>query len=129
MRHLAAVLLAVPTSVLILLGITFQISAWSGKDASDTIAGLIGVAALLAAAMFALHRTTTPAGVVRRGCRLGMLASVLLPVLVSCGMLTWTDSASGMGGLTLYVILIMAFVTGALSFAGFFLGSRLAAQQ
>ena len=94
------------------------------------------VAALLAfgvALGWPLFGATQAAEVVRRSCRLGGLAAVLLPLVSIAVLLMWQSSTGrrdlGMGGLMLYSMPVVAFAIALLAAVVLWLCDRAAAKR
>lgn len=80
-----------------------------------------------------LFGTVRPAEVVRRSCRLGGIAALLLPVVSIAVLLLWESSTGrrdlGMGGLMLYSMPVVAFGVALVLALIFWLCDRVAAKR
>src|SRR5688500_18278209 len=112
-RYFAALGLALPVGAIgwfelgyLFFGLTGEAPPWSYNMTA-------AVAAFGFALAWPLLGPARPAEVVRRSCRLGGIASVLLPIVTIAVLLLWESSTGrrdlGMGGLMLYSMPIVAF--------------------
>lgn len=113
LRYLAAVGLAFPVGAIGWFELVYLFFGVTGEDPPRSYNVAAAVAAFGAALAWPLFGTVRPAEVVRRSCRLGGIAAVLLPVVAIAVLLLWEGSTGrrdlGMGGLMLYSMPIVAF--------------------
>jgi hypothetical protein len=86
----------------------------TGEDPPRSYTVITALAAFGLASAWPLIGTLQPAEVVRRSCRLGVIVTVLLPIVSIAVLLLWESSTGrrdlGMGGLMLYSMPVVAFV-------------------
>lgn len=113
LRYLAAVGLALPVGAVGWFELVYLFFGVTGEDPPRSYNVVAAVAAFGLALAWPLLGTVRPAEVVRRSCRLGGIATVLLPVVSIAVLLLWESSTGrrdlGMGGLMLYSMPIVAF--------------------
>lgn len=113
LRYLAAVGLALPIGAVGWFELTYLFFGITGEDPPRYYNVVAGVAAFGIALAWPLLGTERPAEVVRRSCRLGGIAAVLLPIVSVAVLLIWESSTGrrdlGMGGLMLYSMPFVAF--------------------
>jgi hypothetical protein len=113
LRYLAAVGLALPVGAIGWFELAYLFFGVTGEDPPRGYNVVAAVAAFGVALAWPLLGTVRPAEVVRRSCRLGGIATVLLPVVTIAVLLLWESSTGrrdlGMGGLMLYSMPIVAF--------------------
>jgi hypothetical protein len=105
----------------------------TGEDPPASYSVMAAVAAFGVALAWPLFGTVRPAEVVRRSCRLGGIASVLLPIVTIAVLLLWQNSTGrrdlGMGGLMLYSMPVVAFGVALVLAFVFWLCDRSAAKR
>ena len=133
LRYLTAAAFALPVGALVWFELVYLFFGFTGEDAPR---GYNLVAALLAfgvALGWPLFGATQAAEVVRRSCRLGGLAAVLLPLVSIAVLLMWQSSTGrrdlGMGGLMLYSMPVVAFAIALLAAVVLWLCDRAAAKR
>ena len=113
MRYFAAVGLALPVGATGWFELAYLYFGVVGEDPPRSYNVVAAVAAFGVALVWPLLDTVRPAEVVRRGCRLGGVVAVLLPIVTIAVLLLWEGSTGrrdlGMGGLMLYSMPIVAF--------------------
>ena len=132
-RYCAALGLALPVGAIGWFELVYLFFGITGEDPPAGYSAMAAVAAFGVALAWPLYGTVRPAEVVRRSCRLGGIASLLLPIVTIAVLLLWQSSTGrrdlGMGGLMLYSMPIVAFgVALALAFV-FWLCDRSAAKR
>lgn len=105
----------------------------TGGDLSAAGEVVLALAAFGAAVLWPLYRTVRPAEVVLRGCRLGVVAALLLP-LVALAVLWMWEAASGrpdlgMGGMILYSAPYVSLGLALVLLLLFGLGSHVASRR
>lgn len=133
LRYLAPVGLALPVGAIGWFELVYLFFGVAGEDPPRGYNVAAGVLAFGVALAWPLLGTVRPAEVVRRSCRLGGIAAVLLPVVTVAVLLLWESAAGrrdlGMGGLMLYSMPVVAFgVAGVLALV-FWLCDRSAAKR
>lgn len=108
LQYALAIVFAIPIGTLLWFELGYLWFGLTGKDVPNPLATVLGIVAYAVPLLVVRVRATRPAIVVRRGCRLGLVVTALLPV-VSFGVLMLWESATnradlGMGGLMLYAL-------------------------
>lgn len=133
LRYSAAVALALPVGATGWFELTYLFFGITGEDPGRSYNLVAAVAAFGVALAWPLFGTVRAAEVVRRSCRLGGIAAVLLPVVSIAVLLLWESSSGrrdlGMGGLMLYSMPIVAFGVALVLALVFWLCDRSAAKQ
>jgi len=131
--YLAAAGLAVPVGAVAWFEAVYLFFGITGEDPSAPVTYAAAVAAFGFAFGWPLLAAARPAEVVRRGCRLGLLVSLLLPVVAVAVLLLWQNAAGrrdlGMGGLMLYSLPVVALAVAAVLALLFGFGSWLAVRR
>lgn len=133
LRYLAAAGLALPVGAIGWFELVYLFFGVTGEDPSRTYKGLAALVAFGLALAWPLLGAVRPAEVVRRSCRLGGIAAMLLPVVAVAVLLLWQGSTGrrdlGMGGLMLYSMPIVAFGAALVLTLAFWLCDRFAAKR
>lgn len=133
LRYLAAVGLALPVGAIGWFELAYLFFGITGEDPPQYYNVGAAVAAFGVALVWPLLGTGRPAEVVRRSCRLGGIAAVLLPIVSVAVLLIWESSTGrrdlGMGGLMLYSMPIVAFGVAVLLALALWACDRFAAQR
>ena len=133
LRYFAALGLAVPVGAVGWFELVYLFFGVTGEDPPRSYNVLAAAAAFGVALAWPLIGTVRPAEVVRRSCRLGGIAAVLLPIVSIAVLLLWTGSPGrrdlGMGGLMLYSMPIVAFGVALVLALIFWLCDRSAAKR
>lgn len=113
LRYLAAAVLALPVGAIGWFELVYLFFGATGEDPPRSYNVLAAVASFGLALAWPLFGATQAAEVVRRSCRLGGIAVVLLPIISIAVLMMWESSIGrrdlGMGGLMLYSMPIVAF--------------------
>ena len=113
LRYFAAAGLALPVGAVGWFELVYVFFGVTGEDPPRSYNVVAAVAAFGFALAWPLRGAERPAEVVRRSCRLGGLAALLLPIVSIAVLLIWQGSAGrrdlGMGGLMLYSMPVVAF--------------------
>lgn len=133
LTYLTAALFAVPIGAVIWFELVYLWFGLTGRDPAP----VINIGAFLFAVGLALgvplRQAQRPAQVVQRSCRLGLVVSLLLPIVTIAVLLLWERSTGrpdlGMGGLMLYNMPIVAFVVTLVLSIIFSLCSQAAARR
>jgi hypothetical protein len=132
-RYFAAFGLALPIGAIGWFELVYLFFGLTGEDPPRSYNMTAAVAAFGVALAWPLLGTVRPAEVVRRSCRLGGIASVLLPIVTIAVLLLWESSTGrrdlGMGGLMLYSMPIVAFGVALVLALIFWLCDRSAAKR
>jgi len=112
-RYAAATGFALPVGAMGWFELVYLFFGITGEDPPRSYSVLAAGAAFGFALAWPLFGTTQAAEVVRRSCRLGGIAALLLPVVSIAVLLIWQGSTGrrdlGMGGLMLYSMPVVAF--------------------
>ena len=112
--YLAAAASALAVGPLIWFELLYLAYGITGEDPARAFNVASGLAAFGSAFGWPLYGAVRPAAVVRRGCRLGIVAAMLLPLVSIAVLLLWVNSPGrrdlGMGGLMLYNMPVVTFV-------------------
>lgn len=132
-RYVAAVALAFPVGAIGWFELVYLFFGVHGEDPPRSYNVLAAVAAFGIAAAWPLRGTVRAAEVVRRSCRLGGFAALLLPVVAVAVLFLWEGSTGrrdlGMGGLMLYSMPVVAFGAAVVLALAFWLCDRVAAKR
>ena len=132
-RYFAALGFALPVGAIGWFELVYLFFGLTGEDPPRSYNMTAAVAAFGVALAWPLLGTVRPAEVVRRSCRLGGIASVLLPIVTIAVLLLWESSTGrrdlGMGGLMLYSMPIVAFGVALVLALIFWLCDRSAAKR
>ena len=132
-RYSAALGLALPVGAIGWFELVYLYFGITGQDPPPSYNVTAAVAAFGLALAWPLFGTVRPAEVVRKSCRLGGIASVLLPIVTIAVLLLWQSSTGrrdlGMGGLMLYSMPIVAFGVALVLAFVFWLCDRSAAKR
>lgn len=132
-RYLSALGLALPVGAIVWFELVYLFFGVTGEDPPKAYNVVTAVAAFGIALAWPLLGTVRPAEVVRRSCRLGGIASVLLPIVTIAVLLLWESSTGrrdlGMGGLMLYSMPFVAFAIALVLALVFWLCDRSAAKR
>lgn len=113
LRYIAAVGLALPVGAVGWFELAYLFFGVTGEDPPRSYNVVAAVAAFGIALAWPLLGTVRPAEVVRRSCRVGGIAALLLPIVSIAVLVLWQSSTGrpdlGMGGLMLYSMPIVAF--------------------
>lgn len=113
LRLFAAMGLALPVGATGWFELSYLYFGVTGGDPPHSYSVIAAIAAFGVALVWPLLDTVRPAEVVRRGCRLGGVVAMLLPIVSIAVLLLWEGSSGrrdlGMGGLMLYSMPIIAF--------------------
>ena len=130
---LAALAVAVPVGGLAWLELTYLNFGLTGRGWSPGVALLAALALLGLTAVWSLRGATRPAEAVRRGCNLGIVCAMLLPVIAVAVLLLWEDATDrpdlGMGGMMLYSMPFVAAGLAVVLVLGFGIGAKLARRR
>lgn len=133
MRYLTAALLAIPVGLIIWVEVLYLGFGFTQEDASPALNVTAIALAVVVTLGWPLHRTASAAAAGRRACRLGIAASLLLPVVAVAVLLLWESASDrpdlGMGGLMLYNMPIIAGVIAFVLVIPFWIGERLFARR
>ena len=133
LRYFAALGLALPVGAIGWFELVYLFFGVTGEDPPRSYNTVAAVAAFGVALAWPLLGTVRPAEVVRRSCRLGGIATVLLPIVTIAVLLLWESSTGrrdlGMGGLMLYSMPIVAFGVALVLALVFWLCDRSAAKR
>lgn len=130
---LLALLVAIPIGIIIWFELTYLAFGITGAPTGGMASLFAAVAAFGLALSWPLLGTGQPADVVRRACRLGIVAAVLLPVVAWAVLLIWRNNPArpdpGAGGLLLNTAPMAALVGGAVLAVVFWLGQAAAKRR
>jgi hypothetical protein len=133
LRYFAALGLALPVGAIGWFELVYLFFGVTGEDPPRSYSMVAAVAAFGGALAWPLLGAARPAEVVRRSCRLGGIATVLLPIVTIAVLLLWESSTGrrdlGMGGLMLYSMPIVAFGTALVLALAFWFCDRSAAKR
>jgi hypothetical protein len=133
LRYLAAAAFALPVGAIVWFELVYLFFGFTGEDAPRSYNLLAALLAFGVALGWPLFGATQAAEVVRRSCRLGGLAAVLLPLVSIAVLLMWQSSAGrrdlGMGGLMLYSMPVVAFAIALVVAVVLWLCDRAAAKR
>ena len=133
LRYFAALGLALPVGAIGWFELVYLFFGVTGENPPRSYNMVAAVAAFGVALAWPLLGAVRPAEVVRRGCRLGGIATVLLPIVTIAVLLLWERSTGrrdlGMGGLMLYSMPIVAFGIALVLALVFWLCDRSAAKR
>jgi hypothetical protein len=133
LRYFAAVGLGLPVGATGWFELVYLFFGVTGEDPPRSYNVVAAVAAFGVALAWPLLGTVRAAEVVRRSCRLGGIATVLLPIVSIAVLLLWESSTGrrdlGMGGLMLYSMPIVAFGVALVLALVFWLCDRSAAKR
>ena len=133
LRYFAALGLALPVGAIGWFELVYLFFGITGEDPPRSYNMVAAVAAFGVALAWPLIGTVRAAEVVRRSCRLGGIAAVLLPIVTIAVLLLWVSSTGrrdlGMGGLMLYSMPIVAFGIALVLALVFWLCDRSAAKR
>ena len=125
--------LAVPVGATGWFELVYLFFGVTGEDPPRSYNVVAAATAFGVALTWPLLGTVRAAEVVRRSCRLGGIAAVLLPIVSIAVLLLWESSTGrrdlGMGGLMLYSMPIVAFGVALLLALVFWLCDRVAAKR
>ncbi|WP_116474788.1 hypothetical protein [Zobellella maritima] len=131
--YVAAAGLALPVAAVAWFEAVYLCFGLTGENPSTTFRYTAAVAAIGLALGWPLHGAARPAEVVRRGCQLGLLVSLLLPVVAMAVLLLWQSASDrpdlGMGGLILYNLPVVTFGVATILAIAFKIGSQLAGRR
>lgn len=131
-RYFAALGLALPVGAIGWFELVYLFFGVTGEDPPRAYNVAAAVAAFGVAFAWPVSGTVRPAEVVRRSCRLGGIAAVLLPVVTIAVLLLWESAGGrrdlGMGGLMLYSMPIAAFAIALVLALVFWICDRYAAK-
>jgi amino acid transporter len=133
LRYFAAAALALPAGAIGWFELAYLFFGITGEDPPRSYNVVAALAAFGVAFAWPLFRTTRPAAVVRRSCRVGGIAAVLLPLVTIAVLLMWESSSGrrdlGMGGLMLYSMPVVAFAVALVLALVLWLCDRAAAKR
>lgn len=133
LRYLTAAGFALPVGALGWFELVYLFFGVSGEDPPRTYKVLAAVAAFGIALAWPLFGAVRAADVVRKSCRLGGIAAVLLPVVSIAVLVMWESSTGrrdlGMGGLMLWSMPLLAFGIALVAALVFWLCDRSAAKR
>lgn len=113
LAHIAAAVLAVPVGAVAWFELAYLWFGLTGEDAPTAFNAVAGIFAFGLALSWPLLGARCPAEVVQRGCQLGQVLALLLPVVAIAVLLLWENASDrpdlGMGGLMLYGLPVVAF--------------------
>ena len=113
LRYFAALGLALPVGAIGWFELVYLFFGVTGEDPPRSYNVLAAVTAFGIALAWPLFGAVQAAEVVRKSCRLGGIAAVLLPIVSIAVLVMWESSTGrrdlGMGGLMLYSMPIVAF--------------------
>ena len=113
LRYAAAAALALPVGAIVWFQLAYLFFGVTGEDPPRSYNALAAGVAFGVALAWPLLGTKRAAQVVRRSCRLGGIAALLLPLTCIAVLLMWQGSVGrrdlGMGGLMLYSMPVVAF--------------------
>jgi hypothetical protein len=111
--YIAAAVLAVPVGAVAWFELAYLWFGLTGEDAPAAFNAAAGMFAFGLALGWPLHGARRPAEVIQRGCQLGQVLALLLPVVAIVVLLLWENASDrpdlGMGGLMLYSLPVVAF--------------------
>jgi cation transport ATPase len=126
---IASAVLAVPIGAILWFELVYLWFGLTGKEPAAVINMTAFTVAFGIAFGWPLYRTRLLPELLRRGCRLGIMVSVLLPVVSIVVLLVWENSVRpdlGMGGLMLYNMPFVSLAAAIVLVALFSLGHWLA---
>lgn len=131
---LAASLLAVPVGAIAWFELLYLAFGLTGRDPAPWLVLATCVLSFSVAFGWPLFRSREPAAlVVRRACRLGLVVSLLLPVVAFAVLFIWESAEArpdlGMGGLMLYSLPFVALAVAVVLALLFAVGEKLAARR
>lgn len=133
LRYLTAAGFALPVGALGWFELVYLFFGVTGEDPPRSYNVLAAVTAFGIALAWPLFGAVQAAEVVRKSCRLGGIAAVLLPIVSIAVLVMWESSTGrrdlGMGGLMLYSMPIVAFGIALVVALVFWLCDRSAAKR
>jgi len=129
---ISAVLLALPVGAILWFELVYLWFGMTGKEPTSLINAATFTVAFGIAFGWPLYRTQLLAELLCRGCRLGIIVSLLLPLVSIAVLLVWENSVRpdlGMGGLMLYNMPFVSLAAAIIFVALFSLGHLLATRQ
>lgn len=131
--YAVAAALALPVGALGWFELVYLWFGFTGEDASPQVNLAACLLAFGVAFGWPLRRAQRPLQVLRRGCTLGMVLAVLLPLAGIAVLLLWQNAKDrvdlGMGGLMLYSFPLVAFGAAVVLVIVFGLGRRWASRR
>lgn len=130
---LAAALVSMPVGAIAWFELLYLVFGLSGRDPTFPIELATFVLCFAVAFAWPLFRAARPAAVIRQGCRVGVVVSLMLPV-VTFGVLFIWESADerpdlGMGGLMLYALPYVSLAAAAVLAILFAIGEKAAVKR
>lgn len=129
----AAIALAIPVGGLLWFELSYLAFGITGNPGSALGSAFAAVAGIGLAFAWAMIGTGEPADVVRRACRLGIVAALLLPVVAMVVLLIWRNIPArpdpGAGGLLLNSAPLIGAAVGLALAVAFWLGQAAAARR
>lgn len=125
---LVSALVAAPVGAVLWFELTYLWFGLTGENPASAVNKAALIVAFATAFGWPLHRAPIPAEILRRGCRLGIVVSLLLPVVSVAVLVIWENSVRpdlGMGGLMLYNLPFVSLVVTVLFVILFSLVHRL----
>lgn len=126
--YVAAAGLAVPVGAIAWFELVYLFFGLTGDDPPAAFSFVTAVVAFGLAFGWPLYRSHRPAEVVWRGCRLGLVVALLLPLVSIAVLFLWQNASGrrdlGMGGLMLYSLPFVALGMAAVLAIAFGLGTR-----
>lgn len=133
LAYFAAAVLAVPVGALAWVELAYLWFGLTGEDAPAAFNAAAATFAFGLALGWPLLGARRPAEVVQRGCQLGQVMALLLPVVAIVVLLLWEKASDrpdlGMGGLMLYGLPVVAFGAAVVLILVFWLVYRLAGRR
>lgn len=133
LEYVTAVVLAAPVGAVAWFELVYLWFGLTGEDPPAAISSAMAIFAFGAAFGWPLYGAGCSAEVVRRGCHLGLLVALLLPLVAIAVLLLWQNASGrpdlGMGGLILYNLPFIALGVAAVLAIVFGLGSRWAGRR
>jgi predicted Kef-type K+ transport protein len=130
---LAALLMTVPVGAILWFELLHLAFGFTGSAASPLGAGFAAVGAFGLVFAWLAVRGGSPAAVVERGCRFGILLAALLPVVAIAALWLWRTTGGRRdvrtGGLMLHDAPLISFVVSLLLIVAFVVGHRLARRR
>ena len=130
---LTACILAVPIAAIVWFEVAYMWFGVTAVDPSKNMKWFIAAAAYGMVVSYTTYGARASAAVALRACRLGIVVSILLPIVCLAVLVIWTNARVrpdlGMGGLALYSIPVVAFVVSIVLVIAFGTGRRLALRR
>lgn len=127
---LAAALLSVPVGAIAWFELLYLAFGLTGRDPAFATEVATFIPCFAIAFAWPLLRADRPATVVRQGCRLGVIVSLMLPVVAFAVLFIWENAEGrpdlGMGGMMLYALPYVSLGAAAVLAILFAIGEKVA---